>query len=276
MMETVRLSSCHLTSHQSMALFTRIASGDKIKTRFLDITANDLSDVHVNCLAKAASKLETLRLSCCRLKPYQSTALLTRLAASSEQIKTKSLDIRINDLSSRPSRSWTRLVSNTQSSRNPKWLQFWRNLWSKAPSGLRLARSIICPVLTGFSPLYQQNFSDGLWVSTCQKNSPQFRSAPLSAGLQRETPARKSFSSAISPPFQRRAGLSADQAKAIFNTLTTSTCLRQMSFLERFTTNLTDLSAVNPRVLSEVLVKLYRLRLYRTLLTSEQLRFYSL
>ena len=57
MMETVRLSSCHLTSHQSMALFTRIASGDKIKTRFLDITANDLSDVHVNCLAKAASKL---------------------------------------------------------------------------------------------------------------------------------------------------------------------------------------------------------------------------
>ena len=76
--------------------------------------------------------------------------------------------------------------------------------------------------------------------------------------------------------FQRRAGLSADQAKAIFNTLTTSTCLRQMSFLERFTTNLTDLSAVNPRVLYEVLVKLYRLRLYRTLFTSEQLRFYSL
>ena len=34
--------------------------------------------------------------------------------------------------------------------------------------------------------------------------------------------------------------------------------------------------AVDPRVLSEVLVKLYRLRLYRTLLTSEQLRFYFL
>ena len=69
--------------------------------------------------------------------------------------------------------------------------------------------------------------------------------------------------------FNGKACLSLDQAKIIFNSLTASTGLKNMSFA---TTEHSDLSSVEPTVLSEVLVRLRSVHMSRTLLTSEQLQ----
>ena len=73
--------------------------------------------------------------------------------------------------------------------------------------------------------------------------------------------------------FLRKARLLADQAKAVFDRLRASSSLRRLALT---TTGQSDLSSVEPAVLSQVLVKLDCVRLSRSLLTPEQLQVYFL
>ena len=288
-----------LSSQQIYFLFQTLHESEKRKVRLNDLDLRGrLSDAHVppDCLAGAVVKVETVKLPYSRLTPDQSKALLTRLATSAETIKTKSLNICCNDLSSVPATALIGTIERldqidlTRTNLNESQMTAVLKKFVEESTFRRkivgvygLSSSEVLGSLSG--DLLAKSLARLKSVKLLREFSSDQVSSILTEVAERDFTKNIVFQSDLSLvssdllaralvnmesiQFNGKACLSLDQAKIIFNSLTASTGLKNMSFA---TTEHSDLSSVEPTVLSEVLVRLRSVHISRTLLRSEQLQ----
>ena len=267
----------------------------EVNLEYLGLGKRSLTDVPPDYLAGAAVKVKTVKFSCCHLTTDQSKALLTRIAASAEKIKTKFLDIRRNDLSSVPADILVKTIEKldkielintnlTKPQMTAVLKQFVKKSSFRRKVGGVFGLSSDQVLSTVSGELLGQSIAMLKSVRLPKEFSSDQVSSVLSRVAERNWTKHIVFQCDLTSVssdllarvvlnmetirFQQDASLSSDQAKAIFDTLAASTSLR--SFIP--TNEHADLSPVDPRVLSEVLVKLDSVRLHKTLLTTEQLQ----
>jgi len=101
------------SADQSLALFTKIVTSERIKLRKLDTRFNDLSHISSHTMAEAVVRLENVNLTETSLTPDQVQSIFTKIS-NCENLKLTELDISDNILSSVPADVLVKAISRLE------------------------------------------------------------------------------------------------------------------------------------------------------------------
>ena len=272
----------------------------EVRLKYLNLWNLSLTDIPPDCLAEAAVKVKQMNIFRCRLTAEQSKALLTKIAGGGEKIIIQSLKIACNDLSSVPAyilvktiEKLNKIVMKQTKLTEPQMTAILHKFVKKRTFRAKVVDDVydlssdqVLGLVSGdllaraLSLLRHvrlpREFSSDQVISILKRITEKKFTEEIVFECDLASVSSDLLSRAVinmkTIGFQQEARLSSDQAKALFDTMTGSSKLRSFTpYIQH-----ADLTSVDPMVLSEVLVKLNRVCLKSTLLTSEQLQVFFL